>query len=293
LKTDIRQKPLIFQDTRKKLHGQVLKWVGNKYRYANLIVSTFPLEYNKYVEPFVGTGAVLGYLGPKRGIASDALKPLIEFWQILKGNPDKLISYYILEIERFNKNRHQVYDEIKERFNKNYNPYDLLFLSRTCYGGVMRFRQEDGYMSTPIGPHKPILPETFEKRVYEWRERVKNTKFYVSDFKQTMQLVEERDIVYCDPPYFETQRILYGAQGFSFQDLYEAIASAKDKGAYVALSIDGSKKSGKQMIDVGIPDGLFESEMLVDLGSSMLRRFQKNGETMEGEEVQDRLLLTW
>jgi DNA adenine methylase len=113
------------------------------------------------------------------------------------------------------------------------------------------------------------------------------------DFREAFQLSEKNDLIYCDPPYFDTQRILYGAQGFSFVNLYEDIRSSKNIGAKVALSIDGSKKSSEELINVGIPDDLFERELIVDCGSSMLRRFQKNGKTMEGENVRDRLLLTW
>ena len=61
----------------------------------------------------------------------------------------------------------------------------------------------------------------------------------------------------------------------------------------LTLSIDGHKKSGKKIINLEIPIGLFERELLIDGGSSMLRRFQKKGSSMNGEDVRDRLLLTW
>lgn len=273
--------------------AQLLKWIGNKFRFAREIVDLFPKKYNRFIEPFVGTGAVLATLQPKRAIASDAFVPLIEFWNLIKYDPEALVEHYKLEISRFNKNREQVYYEIRDRFNEDHNPYDMLFLSRTCYGGVMRFRQQDGFMSTPIGPHKPVPPDQFAKRVNDWRNRVKDTEFYVLDFREAFELVKSGDIVYCDPPYFDTQRILYRAQGFSFHDLYGVIREAKERGARVALSIDGSKKSSSNLIDVGIPEDLFEKELLIDCGKSMLRRFQKNGLTMKGEGVRDRLLLTW
>jgi DNA adenine methylase len=156
----------------------------------------------------------------------------------------------------------------------------------------MRFTRE-GKISTPIGPHKPISPEVFETRVREWRERVTYTKFVNQPFSKTMQLVEQDDIIYCDPPYIDSQSILYGAQDFSFPKLIEMIETCKYKGAKVALSIDGTKKSGLKHINLDIPPGLFEREVFLDCGSSMLRRFQRNGDRMEGEDVHDRLLLTW
>jgi DNA adenine methylase len=62
---------------------------------------------------------------------------------------------------------------------------------------------------------------------------------------------------------------------------------------FVALSIDGTKKSGKHKVDLPIPPGLFEKEVFIDCGRSMLRRFQMDGQTLEEEHVTDRLLLTY
>jgi DNA adenine methylase len=42
-----------------------------------------------------------------------------------------------------------------------------------------------------------------------------------------------------------------------------------------------------------LPEGLFEREIMLNVGRSMLRRFQMGGQTMEAEEVRDRLLLTY
>ena len=275
----------------KRPKGQLLKWVGNKYKYANIIVDYFPDKYHKYIEPFVGTGAVLATLASRKAIAGDTLTTLIEIWWLLQDQPEGLIDYYRNVIKRFNKDREKTYEEIREKFNTSPNGLDLLILSRTCYGGVVRFTLE-GKISTPIGPHTPISPETFAKRVWEWRERVKGTKFLSQTFSQTMALAEKGDIIYCDPPYIESQSILYGAQTFKFERLIDEIYRCKKLGAKVTLSIDGKKKSGKKTIELNIPPGIFEREIYIKGGSSMLRRLQVNGK-MVGEDVEDRLLLTW
>ena len=101
------------------------------------------------------------------------------------------------------------------------------------------------------------------------------------------------DLIYCDPPYTFTQSILYGAQSFNLANLFEVISRCKSRGVYIALSIDGTKKSGDLVCDVSIPEGLFEREILVNCGRSMLKRFQMNGKTLEKEVVADRLLLTY
>ena len=53
------------------------------------------------------------------------------------------------------------------------------------------------------------------------------------------------------------------------------------------------KKSGKKKCDIPIPDGLFERQVFINAGRSMLRRFQMDGQTLESEMVSDRLLLTY
>ena len=57
--------------------------------------------------------------------------------------------------------------------------------------------------------------------------------------------------------------------------------------------IDATKRSGDTICDIPLPDGLFEREVFVNCGPSMLKRFQMNGQTLEGQLVADRLLLTY
>jgi DNA adenine methylase len=113
------------------------------------------------------------------------------------------------------------------------------------------------------------------------------------DYKQAMSMAQAGDVIYCDPPYTHSQTILYGAQDFSLEQLFSIIGDCKRRGVHVALSIDGSKKSGNKLCDLPIPDGLFEREIIVNLGRSMLKRFQMEDKTLEGEVVKDRLLLTY
>lgn len=273
---------------------QLLKWVGNKQKFAYEILSYFPKRFNCYYEPFVGSGGVLATLAPQKGIASDVFKPLVDLWQLVKQSPDSVINYWKEACVGFhNGNKSATYSFYQTKFNKAPNGLDLLVLSRTCYGGIVRFRKIDGGMSTPCGVHKPMDPESFSLRVYEWHERIKNTDFYHSDFEPIIDMANDGDIVYCDPPYIDSQSILYGAQDFSFERLINSIIRAKFRGVCIALSIDGFKKSGTKHLSLPIPPCVFEREVFVSCGRSMLRRFQMSGQTLESEEVSDRLLLTW
>ena len=272
---------------------QLLKWVGNKQKFANEIISFFPNKFNAYHEPFLGSGAVLGTLAPKIAFASDVFEPLIEIWKTLHGSPETLIEWYITRWEAAQAGKEVAYEKVRANYNAAPKGADLLFLCRVCYGGVVRFRQSDGHMSTPCGPHNPMPPTKFAERVWEWNDRTRFTEFNLMDFEEAMARAKPGDMIYCDPPYTFTQSILYRAQGFSLDRLFKSIEGCKRRGVYVAMSIDGSKKSGSQLCNFTFPDGLFVCEVRVNCGRSMLRRFQMEGRTLEGEVVEDRLLLTY
>jgi len=273
---------------------QLLKWVGNKQKFAVEITKHFPENYGKYFEPFLGSGAILATVAPHTGLGSDTFKPLIEIWQMLKTSPETLISWYAERRNRIGtRTKEEVYAEVLSSYNSHPNGADFLFLTRTCYGGIVRFRKTDGYMSTPCGVHEPISVKGFEDRVNEWRYRLKNTEFLHCDYKDTFSQAKAGDLIYCDPPYSHSQSILYGAQNFSLDELFAEIEHANAKGVKVALSIDGHKKSGLQACNLAIPKDLFKQEIFINCGVSMLRRFQLEGQVLKGEDVADRLLLTY
>lgn len=289
---------LLFNDVPHKyvtpFKPQLLKWVGNKQRFAYEIAGSFPDKFGRYFEPFLGSGGVLATLAPQNALASDVFEPLMEIWITLKSDTEKLKRWYRERWEiAHGEIKKEGYEKIKASFNSKPNGADLLFLCRACYGGVVRFRQSDGYMSTPCGIHDPISPASFGARVDAWFYRLKDVDLLLSDYRDAMRQAKKGDLVYCDPPYSHSQSILYGGQGFRLEELLDEIARCKRDGIYVALSIDGTKKSGEQICDLPLPDGLFEEEIFVNVGRSMLKRFQMIGQSLETEIVSDRLLLTY
>lgn len=276
-----------------RLPGGVLKWIGNKQRFAEEIAAALPREGRRYIEPFVGSAAVTATVAPRVGVAADVLAPLVGIHATVQARPEALVEAYAQRRAQFLAgDRDAVYRAVRDRYNADPNPDDLLFLARTCYGGVIRFRL-GGAMNTPCGPHRPIPPESLAVRVAAFRARLAGTTFVVSDFAPMMDDAGPGDVVYCDPPYSDSEGTLYGAQHFRLERLLDAIARAKARGARVALSIDGSKRSGAKVIDLALPEGLFASAAMIRVGRSMLRRFQLGGQTLEGEVVADRLLRTW
>lgn len=281
----------------------LLKWIGNKQRFAETIISYMPESFENYYEPFLGSGAVMAELlyhdatmffpHFKHAYGSDILPFLIDIFNLTKDDPASLTSYYNKEIEDYYSRPEEKYEEIRDRFNADHNPYDFLLLSRTCYSGVIRFRKADGYMSTPRGPHKPISPETFEKRIREWHRLLQKASFSCESYISAMDKATAGDVVYCDPPYTHSQSIIYGAQDFNIDVLWQKIAECKERGAKVLLSINGMRDSKKKDISVTPPDGLFERKLLVNCGTSMIDRLQNTGKEMNDKKVDDQLLLTW
>ena len=281
--------PLLLPRTRPR--GQLLKWVGNKFRYAEAIANHMPPDLGTYYEPFVGTGAVLGTLAPERAMASDAMGVLVELLRVVQDDPASLVEHYAMARAALLAEGRDAYEAVKARFNEAPNPHDLLVISRTCYGGVMRFTRT-GYLSTPMGPHKPMPAAKLARYMTEWQSRLQGTEFVNQDFALTMASAGDGDTIYCDPPYAHGQSILYGAQDFRLSRLWEACAERR-RGARVAVSVDGYRRSGEKPIDLGITEGLFARELLIERGGCMLRRFQLEGQDMALEQVADRLLLSW
>jgi len=281
----------------------LLKWVGNKRRVADQIISYFPQEFNNYYEPFVGSGAVLIKLQEKKyssslvnfneSFASDNDSYLIDIFNYTKNNPQTIIDYYKKNIDHYLDDKRKNYEIIKDRFNHSPNGLDLCLLSRTCYGGIIRFRKSDGYMSTPVGPHKPIKPDTFKNRVIQWHNLIQDVTFQTLDFKKAINHASEGDVVYCDPPYTHSQSILYGSQSFNINELWQSIRDAKSRGVKVLLSLNGSRESHKKNISVNPPMGLFENIIDVDNGISMVDRLQKSGQKMNNSKVFDKLMMTF
>ena len=108
-----------------------------------------------------------------------------------------------------------------------------------------------------------------------------------------MKRPQQGDVVYCDPPYTHSQSIIYGAQDFNIDVLWETIRECKERGVKVMLSINGMRDSKKKDISATPPEGLFERKLYVNCGTSMIDRLQNNGKEMKNKKVDDQLLLTW
>ena len=108
---------------------QLLKWIGNKQRFARKIVSFFPDEFGTYHEPFLGSGAVLATIAKEASVGADSFGPLIEIWQTLARSPATVVQWYS---DRWHsvmgQDKKEGYETIKASSNARPNAQDLLFL---------------------------------------------------------------------------------------------------------------------------------------------------------------------
>lgn len=164
-----------------------------------------------WIEPFMGSGVVGFNVMPERAVFADINPHIIEFYNRIKTG--EITSYLVrgfleeqgsLLLER----KDAYYYEVRERFNKNHNPLDFLFLNRSCFNGMIRFNKSFAF-NVPFG-HKP---QRFSKayitkivnQVAHIEELLASHEwtFLCQSFEKTIAEVGENSFIYCDPPYID------------------------------------------------------------------------------------------
>lgn len=114
----------------------VIKWSGSKRSQSQIIKSYLPNTFNTYFEPFIGGGSMLYAINPKQAVCGDICQPLVDLWNAIKDNPVELADAYETRWKRLQNEGYQTYYEIRDDFNKNRSPEDLLFIKRLAKSTV-------------------------------------------------------------------------------------------------------------------------------------------------------------
>jgi DNA adenine methylase len=214
-----------------------LKCQGIKTRLVEWILDHVSLsDDGTWIEPFMGSGVVGFNVRPSKAVFADINPHIINLYNAIKnGQVTPGIAKEFLEREGkllLEKGEAHYY-EIRERFNQTNNSLDLLFLNRSSFNGVMRFNKS-GKFNVPFG-HKPkrfsrayITKITNQIKqvgqamsLYEWQ-------FTCADFRQTVALATENDLIYCDPPYIGRHTDYFnGWTEQDEQDLHDLLAKTK------------------------------------------------------------------
>jgi len=189
-----------------ELVAPFLKWAGGKRQLVSSIVNHLPknIKDYKYIEPFIGGGAVFFNLQPNNAIINDLNAELINVYQVIKNNLNELITdlkkhrneaEYFYLIRSLDRN-----EKFKELTNIQ-RASRVIFLNKTCFNGLYRVNNA-GEFNSPFGKYKNpnIVNEPILKAVNKFLND-NNIEIKSDDYSEILKQIDERCFVYLDPPY--------------------------------------------------------------------------------------------
>ena len=263
----------------------VIKWSGSKRSQAQTICSLAPTSFERYYEPFVGGGSILYSLAPASAVAGDICSPLIELWKCIKDHPEDLARRYDRDWHRLQNEGYEVFYEIRDLFNSTKDPSALLFLSRTCVNGLIRFNKNGDFNNSLHHTRPGINPKRLEKILLDWSSHIQGTTFQSADYRETTADASANDFVYLDPPYFNTRGRYFG--GIDFDAFCEYLESLNSRRIRFALSFDGRR--GNKEYSSPIPSDLYVRKQMIRSGNSAFKKVQDH----TTEEVIESLYLNY
>lgn len=234
-----------------------VKWVGGKRQMLEQYQKYFPKNFNTYHEPMVGGGAVFFHLQPEKAVVNDKNKILVILYEAIRDNVDEVISR-LKELKK--KHSKEFYHEIlRPNFNEIKTSYleapkeeipeedkielsaNFIYLNKTCFNGLYRVNQS-GEFNVPCGKYKnPTICD--EENLRNVNAMLQETKVFNKDFRKVVEIAEEDDFVYFDPPYDPVSDTAdftdYTKNGFGRkdqEDLADTFSDLSDRGVKVMLS---------------------------------------------------------
>lgn len=196
-----------------------LKWAGGKTQLINDIEKVLPKDISKnkftYIEPFVGSGAVLFWMlnnfpKLKKAVINDINEDLINTYKTIASKPKELIS--ILQILQNEFHGLEGQDEAKkEYYYKKRNLFNkrnerqieqaalFIFLNRTCFNGLYRVNRKNEY-NVPIGSYKrPTICD--KENILAVSQVLQKVEILCGDYEETLKFADNNTLFYFDPPY--------------------------------------------------------------------------------------------
>ena len=226
----------------------IMKWAGGKRQVLPAIRPLVPSGYKRYIEPFLGGGAVLFDLAPARAVVNDLNTELVSMYEVVRDFPDELIdtiisfpvteeSYYGIRAWDRNPQSFAQLDPVTKAAR-------TIFLNRTGFNGLYRVNSRNEY-NVPYGKYSN--PKVCDKDLihfvsdYLTSSRV---EFRNEDFRKVINRARSGDFLYVDPPYAPLDDAIstftsYTSDGFGYQDLLDlrdALDRATARGATWLLS---------------------------------------------------------
>jgi DNA adenine methylase len=202
-----------------KIAKPFLKWAGGKTQLISEIEKNLPIDISKekftYIEPFVGSGAVLfwvlsNFTNLQKAVINDINNDLINTYKTIASRPKELIS--ILEIlqnefhglEGQDEAKKEYYYSKRDLYNKKQEEQSgqaalFIFLNRTCFNGLYRVNRKNEY-NVPIGSYKrPTICD--RENILAVSEALQKVKIICGDYEETLSHADNKTLFYFDPPY--------------------------------------------------------------------------------------------
>ena len=218
-----------------------IKWPGGKRWLATEISQLYKESgCKRYIEPFLGGGAVFFNIRPPKAILADLNNDLINTYRAVKRDSEQLaqiISKWPVTKDQYLKRRSwtpRTSLELAARF---------LYLNRTCFGGMYRVNRR-GQFNVPYGNGDRTPNCLWENNLLQnARRALRSARILCCDFEKCLNLAGKSDFVYCDPTYTVAHNNngfrRYNESVFSWTDqerLAKACQRARKRGAVVIVS---------------------------------------------------------
>jgi DNA adenine methylase len=226
-----------------------VKWAGGKRQIIDKLKEYVPDEYDTYYEPFIGGGALLFELSPKKAVINDLNEELMNVYNCL-CNEEKfkkmcnLLNHYEAE------HSEEFYYEIRNK-DKNKNAYNRLsdytkaartiYLNKACFNGLYRVNSKNEF-NVPFGKKTKINTYEGSNLITVSNYLTMNDiKIQSVDFEESLKTAKKGDFVYIDPPYDSDTSTFnnYTEDGFGKEEQRRLAQVYKDldkRGVYVMLS---------------------------------------------------------
>jgi len=215
-----------------------LRWAGGKRWLLKEIDNLVSInEFGTYHEPFVGGGSVYIHLNPITAIISDSNEELINTYVQVRDNIEEIINY----LNEFENTEDFYYRIRKQKFgNEILEAAKFIYLNQTSFNGIFRVNSKGEY-NVPFG-HRNNYQFNFEN-LRKVSQLLKQTQINTNDFDQSIDNIQNGDLVFLDPPYTVAHNnngfIQYNQKIFSLDDqhrLENFIQNIKEVGAYYIMT---------------------------------------------------------
>lgn len=210
-----------------------LKWAGGKRGLLDEILPRVPGFLGRYIEPFLGAGAVMFALRPRNGVlANDFNNDLIEVYEVVRDSPKELLSELRAlsnSKEEFMRVRELDRSETFSTLNPVVRAARFIYLNKTCFNGLYRVNSK-GYFNVPFGNYKNPGYDNPNPIYAASRFLQDGVTLSSGDYRTATQSATSSDFVYFDPPYEPVSAtssfVAYQSNGFTQNDQKELVEEA-------------------------------------------------------------------